>query len=42
MQLSTKISKASQSSEGFDRLNENSGKAYIYTLARAFQTKNHG
>jgi len=24
----------------FDRLNWISGKAYIYTLARAFQTKN--
>jgi hypothetical protein len=41
-QASTKISRASQSSEAFDRLNENSGKAYFYTLARAFQTKIHG
>jgi hypothetical protein len=24
----------------FDNLNANSGKAYIYTRARAFQTKN--
>jgi hypothetical protein len=39
---STKISRASQSSEAFDRLNENSGKAYFYTLAPVFQTKNAG